>query len=97
MLTTLVRFRDLDLNKSIFSSIDKFNEIKVFKDTAFFNNQTKTNEMILFDLLLIIKGIKNLSEFIYFSYILDENDLDNKCEKSEEWDTLKKLIWTVKP
>ena len=97
MLTTFVKFKDLDLNKNVFNSIDKFNEIKVFKDTAFFNNQTKANEMILFDLLIIIKGIKNISEFIYFSYILDENDLDNNCEKSEEWDTLKKLIWTVKP
>ena len=97
ILTTLVKYIELNLIKNAFNSIDKFNEIKEFKDTAIFNNQTKAHEIILFDLLLILKRIKNLNEFIYFSYMLNENDLDNKLEKSEEWDTLKKLLWTVKP
>ena len=97
ILTTLVKYIELNLIKNAFNSIDKFNDIKEFKDTAFFNNQTKAHEIILFDLLLILKRIKNLNEFLYFSYMLDENDLDNKLEKTEEWDTLKKLIWTVKP
>ena len=97
ILTTLVKYIELTLIKNAFNSIEKFNDIKEFKDTAFFNNQTKAHEIILFDLLLILKRIKNLNEFLYFSYMLDENDLDNKLEKSEEWDALKKLIWTVKP
>lgn len=97
ILTTLVKYLELKLVKNTFDSIDKFNEIKDFKDTAFFNNQTKTHEMILFDLCILLKRIKNLSEFLYFSYMLDENDLDNKYEKTEEWDDIKKLLWTVKP
>ena len=97
ILTTLVTYLELKLMKNAFNSIDKFNEIKEFKDTAFFNNQTKAHEIILFDLLMILKRIKNINEFIYYSYMLDENDIDNKYEKSEEWDTIKKLLWAVKP
>ena len=97
MVTTLTKYIELKLIPKVFNSIDKFNEIKEFKDSSFFNNQTQAHEIILFDLLVALKRIKNLNEFIYYSYILEENNLINLKEKSEEWDTLKKLIWTVKP
>ena len=97
MVTILTKYIDLKLIPKVFNSIDKFNEIKEFKDSSYFNNQTQAHEIILFDLLYALKRIKNLNEFIYYSYILEENNLINLKEKSEEWDTLKKLIWTVKP
>ena len=37
---------------------------------------------------MILKRIKNINEFVYFSYMVNENNIDNKYEKSEEWDTI---------
>ena len=34
---------------------------------------------------------------IYFSYFLDENDLLNKEENSQEWKEVGKKTWEVKP
>jgi len=97
VITTLMTLINIKLIPQINDSIGKFKEIINFKDTAFFNNQTKAHEMILFDLLQLLKRIKNLDEFIYFAYFVDEKDIVNIKEDSEEWAELKKLIWTVKP
>ena len=97
VLTTLITLINIKLIPQINESIEKFKEIKNFKDTSYFNNQTKAHEMILFDLLQLLKRIKNLNDFIYFGYFIDEKDLVNIKEASEEWADLKKLIWTVKP
>lgn len=97
VLTTLITLINITLVPKINDSIEKFKEIKNFKDTAYFNNQTKAHEMILFDLLQLLKRIKNLNDFIYFAYFVEEKDLVNIKETSEEWAELKKLIWTVKP
>ena len=51
--------------------------------------------MILFDLLSLLKSIKDLKDLIYFGYLVEENDLINKKDKSEEWDAIKKLVWIV--
>jgi acetyl esterase/lipase len=97
ILTILVRYLDLKLIPVVNSNLDKFKEIKEFKDSSFFNNQTKAHEVILFDLLTSLKRIKIMNEYIYFAYMLDENELVNKSEKSEEWTIIKKYLWTVKP
>ena len=97
VITTLMTLINIKLIPQINDSFQKFKEITNFKDTAFFNNQTKAHEMILFDLLQLLKRIKNLDEFIYFAYFIDEKDIVNIKEDSEEWAELKKLIWTVKP
>jgi acetyl esterase/lipase len=97
MLTILVRYLDIKLIPVVNSSLEKFKEIKEFKDSSFFNNQTKAHEMILFDLLASLKSIKIMNEFIYFAFMLDENELVNKSEQSEEWTIIKKYLWTVKP
>ena len=83
----------VDLNKSLL----KFEEIKEFKDNSFFNNQTKAHEIILFDALILLKRLLNINMVIYFAYFLDENDLMNKEEESQEWKDLKKITWEVKP
>lgn len=97
VLTTLIAYMNIKLIPEINNSIKKFSEIENFKDSSFFNNQTKAHEIVLFDLLMLLKRIKNNNDLIYYGYFIAENDLVNIKEKSEEWDTLKKLIWTVKP
>ena len=98
ILTILISYINIKLIPKLNSSMEKFEEITNFKDTSFFNNQTKTHEIILFDFLLLLKRIKNLNDFIYYGYFANnEKDIVNIKEKSEEWDDLKKLIWTVKP
>ena len=98
ILATLITYVNIKLIPEINNNITKFEEIKNFKDNSFFNNQTKAHEIILFDLLFLLKRIKNLNDFLYYAYFFnDEKDLVNIKEKSEEWDNLKKLIWTVKP
>ena len=96
ILTILMCCLNIKIIPKVMDSIKKFEEITNFKDSAYFNNQTKNHEMILFDLLSLLKGIKELKDLIYFGYLVDENDLINKKDKSEEWDTIKKLVWTVK-
>ena len=83
----------VDLN----DAIKKFEEIKEFKDSSFFNNQTKSNEIILFNVLLLLKRLKNMNQILYSSYLLEENDLMNKKEDSQEWNDVKKLLWIVRP
>ena len=62
MLTILVRYLDIKLIPVVNSSLEKFKEIKEFKDSSFFNNQTKAHEMILFDLLASLKSIKIIED-----------------------------------
>ena len=83
----------VDLN----NSFKKFEEIKEFKDSSFFNNQTKSHEIILFDALICLKRLLTINMVIYFAYFLDENDIMNKEEDSKEWQDLKKITWEVKP
>ena len=97
ILTSLVLYFNIQYIKVLNDSIQKFESIKQFKDTSFFNNQTTSNEIILFDLLNLLKKLKLINSLIYFGYLLDENDLFNKKEDSEEWQNLKHLLWGVKP
>ena len=96
-MTSLVLYFNIQYIKVLNDSIQKFESIKQFKDTSFFNNQTKSNEIILFDLLNLLKKLKTINTLIYFGYLLDENDLFNKKEESEEWQNIKQLLWGVKP
>ena len=97
ILTSLVIYFNLHYTKELNESLTKFESIKEFKDSSFWNNQTQTHEMILFDLLILLKKIKYINNFIYYAFFLDENDLINKKEESDEWQCVKKLLWGVKP
>ena len=97
IITSTITFYNV---KYIFDLNDvnkKFEEIKEFKDSSFFNNQTKSNEIILFNVLLLLKRLKNMNQILYSSYLLEENDLMNKKEDSQEWNDVKKLLWIVRP
>lgn len=97
VLTSLISLANIKMIPNINNEIEKFKQITNFKDNAYFNNQTKNHEMVLFDILLYLKRIKDINDFIYYGFFIDEKDLVNIKEKSEEWDNLKKLIWKVKP
>jgi hypothetical protein len=72
ILTILISYINIKLIPELNSSIEKFEEINNFNDTSFFNNQTKAHEIILFDLLLLLKRIKNLNDFIYYGYFAND-------------------------
>ena len=97
ILTSLVIHFNLFYTKELNESLQKFESIKEFKDSSFFGNQTQAHEMILFDLLILLRKMKQINTFIYYAYLLDENDLINKKEESAEWQSVKKLLWGVKP
>ena len=85
MITSSMVYYNLKYIVDLNNSLQKFEEIKDFKDNSFFNNQTKAHEIILFDALITLKKLLNINMVIYFSYFLNENDLMNKKEDSQEW------------
>ena len=97
IITSTVTFYNVKYIVDLNDAIKKFEEIKEFKDSSFFNNQTKSNEIILFNVLLLLKRLKNTNQILYSSYLLEENDLMNKKEDSQEWNDVKKLLWIVRP
>ena len=97
IITSTMTFYNLKYIVDLNDAIKKYEAIKEFKDSSFFNNQTKSNEIILFNVLLLLKRLKNMNQIIYSAYFLDENDLINKKEDSQEWKDLKKLLWIVTP
>lgn len=97
MITSSMVYYNLKYIVDLNNSLQKFEEIKDFKDNSFFNNQTKAHEIILFDALITLKKLLNINMVIYFSYFLDENDLMNKEEDSQEWKDVGKIVWEVKP
>ena len=97
IITSTVTFYNVKYIVDLNDAIKKFEEIKEFKDSSFFNNQTKSNEIILFNVLLLLKRLKNMNQILYSSYLLEENDLMNKKEDSQEWNDVKKLLWIVRP
>ena len=97
IITSTVAFYNVKYIVDLNDAIKKFEEIKEFKDSSFFNNQTKSNEIILFNVLLLLKRLKNMNQILYSSYLLEENDLMNKKEDSQEWNDVKKLLWIVRP
>jgi len=97
IITSTVTFYNVKYIVDLNDAIKKFEEIKEFKDSSFFNNQTKSNEIILFNVLLLLKRLKNMNQILYSSYLLEENDLMNKKEDSQEWNDVKKLLWIVQP
>lgn len=96
ILTSLVVFCNLKFIKDLNGSIQKFESIKEFKDSSFFNNKTQSHEIILFDLLILLKKLKSINTYIYYGYLLEERELINQKEESDEWRNIKKLIWGVK-
>ena len=96
ILTSLVVFCNLKFIKDLNGSIQKFESIKEFKDSSFFNNKTQSHEIILFDLLILLKKLKRINNYIYYGYLLEERELINQKEESDEWRNIKKLIWGVK-
>ena len=97
IITSTVTFYNVKYIVDLNDAIKKFEEIKEFKDSSFFNNQTKSNEIILFNVLLLLKRLKNMNQILYSSYLLEEDDLMNKKEDSQEWNDVKKLLWIVRP
>ena len=96
ILTSLVVFCNLKFIKDLNGSIQKFESIKEFKDSSFFNNKTQSHEIILFDLLILLKKLKSINTYIYYGYLLEERELINQKEESDECRNIKKLIWGVK-
>ena len=97
IITSTVTFYNVKYIVDLNDAIKKFEEKKEFKDSSFFNNQTKSNEIILFNVLLLLKRLKYMNQILYSSYLLEENDLMNKKEDSQEWNDVKKLLWIVRP
>ena len=62
MLTSSMVYYNLKYIIDLNNSLQKFEEIKEFKDNSFFNNQTKAHEIILFDALITLKKLLNINK-----------------------------------
>ena len=73
-----------------FISIKNFNEVK--------NEEEKLkNHIILLELLKSLEKIDNIDLVLNNSFYIDEKDINNIPEESEEWDKIKKKYFRVIP
>ena len=78
--------------------LDKFIKIENFKEEDFFkSNINEEHEIILLNMIYILKKLAFLEFAFYNSAILDINDICNLEESSDEWKNLKKIFFRIIP
>lgn len=78
--------------------IEKFKKIEIFhEDNYFKTNINEENEIILLNLILQYKKLLYLYLAFYNSSNLDENDIFNLEESSQEWQNLEKILCRIVP
>ena len=77
--------------------IKKFNSINKFIDSKIFYSKTQDNEIIFFDLIIYLNQLPKINSLLYKSFILNENDIANLNEESEEWKKINNKISSITP
>ena len=90
------------LTKYLFMPFDqeliKFLNIKIFFENDFFKtNNNEENGIIMLNVILFLRKMKNLEYTFYNSALVKKNDICNLEEKSKEWKELKKILFRLIP
>ncbi len=84
--------------KKMYNNFKSFHSLTNFKSNI--NNENDIqfdNEIKLFNLLILLQKIENVAFIINNAYFIDENDIENFDEKSNEWNLIKKYLFRVIP
>lgn len=93
----------VNMNLSIKFSIIVFNQIidkiKKFKNIKQFKSEDKNilieNEIILYDLILLLNKLEYILIILHNTYFLEPNDIFNKSEDGIEWEKIKKNMTRI--
>ena len=88
----LIAFIDLLKNQiEKFKAIDNFNNLNIDEETFF------KNHIVLLDLIKNLEKLDTVDLLLNNGFYIDQNDINNIPEKSEEWDRIKKNYFRVVP
>ena len=94
MIKLLIKYLLIPLQEEI----KKFKKILIFHQDSFLSSKSnEENEIILLNILLLLKKILFMDFYFYNYAILDKEDVGNLDENSEEWINLKKYLFRIIP
>lgn len=95
IIDTAVKYCTVVFNEAI-TSLLPFQGITFHSNTET-KDQRRTNDILLYEFILKLEKIKNVSLCLFNSFNVNENDILNKSESSPEWISLKKILVRVVP
>ena len=79
--------------KELLNQLDSFKNLKINKNNNF--QYTMNDEMILIDLIFMLEKLDSICIFLSSGYFLDENDIFNQPEDSDDWKNLSRIGYEV--
>ena len=77
---------------------DILNQLKLFKDISINKNNNKysiDDEIILIDLIFMLEKLDSICIFLSSGYFVDNNDIINQKEDSDDWDNLNRIGYQI--
>ena len=80
---------------------DMLNQLKLFKniniDKDNNNKYSIDDEIVLIDLIFMLEKLDSIGIFISSGYFVDNNDIINQKEDSDDWNNLNRIGWQIIP
>ena len=78
---------------------DMLNQLKLFKniniDKDNNNKYSIDDEIVLIDLIFMLEKLDSIGIFISSGYFVDNNDIINQKEDSDDWNNLNRIGWQI--
>ena len=81
--------------KDMLNQLKLFKDIKIEKDNN--NKYSIDDEIVLIDLIFMLEKLDSIGIFISSGYFVDNNDIINQKEDSDDWNNLNRIGWQIIP